>query len=275
MRRENGAHDEDLNGVAERLRDERPTASPLELDRIKTSAMSRARAAVGTRHGARRLAVAGLTVGLLAASTGGVLAGQSGGVTSGNAAVAQYGNQCDVNNNNGAIGSLNGNGNGNGTGNGIDTGSNNGNGNNNGASDGNGSGNDDNNYNCNEDSFNTENITENITNNYAGAANVTNNYTTLSATPTSGVLGATSKKAATSKRRIKIHIAVPHGAKISKVTVKVNGKRLRTVKGKKASANVQLVNLPCGQGTTTVEVTVTLSSGKSITSRHKYHLCAA
>ena len=45
MRRKNDAHKDEVDGVAQRLRYERPEASPLELDRIKTTAMSRAKAA--------------------------------------------------------------------------------------------------------------------------------------------------------------------------------------------------------------------------------------
>ena len=44
MRRKNDA-DRGLEGVAQRLRKERPEASPLELDRAKTTAMSRTRTA--------------------------------------------------------------------------------------------------------------------------------------------------------------------------------------------------------------------------------------
>ena len=79
MPRKEDAHTDELEGVAQRLRDERPQASPLDLDRIKTTAMARAKSgAKGGRTGARRLAVAGLTVGLLVATTGGVLAGEGG-----------------------------------------------------------------------------------------------------------------------------------------------------------------------------------------------------
>jgi len=247
MRRKNDAQRE-LEGVAQRLHDERPEASPLELDRIKTSAMSRTRMGSSGRFGARRLAILGLTVGLLAATTGSVLAGGSSD-HSGNAAVAQYGNDCDTNNSNG-------NGNGNFTGGGS----------------GNGNGNGDNNYNCNENSFNT------TTNNYGGGSttNVTNNYTTVSAAPTpaaSGVLGTKTSKAKTSARRIKIHVKVPHGAKLSRVTVKVNGKKVKTLKGKAASANIELVNLPCSTGATKIQISVTLANGKTVTSTHSYHLC--
>jgi hypothetical protein len=91
MRRKHDANKDELEGIAQRLRSERPVAGPLDLDRSKATAMSRANTASG-RAGARRLAVAGLTVGLMAAGTGGVIAGASSGHSSGNAATAQYGN---------------------------------------------------------------------------------------------------------------------------------------------------------------------------------------
>jgi hypothetical protein len=299
MQRKNDAHKDELEGVAQRLRNERPEASPLELDRIKMTAMSRAQA--GTRRGragTRRLAVASLTVGLLAAGTGGVIASAGSSQTHGNAAVAQYGSNCDTNNGNN-IGSGNGNKDGNGNGNsnfasylghsskgkGKDSGSGgnnssgngNGNGVGNGTENGNESGNGSNNFNCNENSFNTteNNITETVTN------TVTNNYyaTTITfATPAppaaSGVQAAsTTKKATTSSRRIKIHINVPRKAKLSKVTLKVNGKVVSVLKGKKASANINLVNLPCSANGTTVTITAVTNSGKKITQSHTYHLC--
>jgi hypothetical protein len=242
MRRKNDAQSQsELEGVAQRLRKERPEPTPLELDRVKTTAMSRAKTAARGSAGTRRLALAGLTVSLMAATTGGVIASQGPGRSSANAAVAQYGNNCGNGNGNGNSGNGNGNGN-------------NGNGNN-----GNGNGNG--NYNCNENSFNVTNVTN-------------NNYTTVNAAPSGGVRGSKTKKAATSKRHIKIHVNVPGGAKLRKVTVRVNGKHLRTITGKKASANVELVNLPCSKGTTTVEIVVTLSNGKTVTARHQYHLCA-
>jgi hypothetical protein len=243
MPRKHDAHKDELEGVAQRLRNERPEASPLELDRIKTTAMSRA--AAGTRRGragTRRLAVASLTVGLLAAGTGGVLAGE-GGKDKGNAATAQYGGSC------GSV-NINGNGSGNNSG------------------DGNGNGNG--NFNCNENSFNT--ITETVTN------TVTNQYNsstvTIAAPANNGVLGSTTtKKAKTSSRHIKIHINVPRKAKLRKVTLKINGKIVSVLKGKKASANINLVNLPCSSAGTTVTITAVTSSGKTITQSHTYHLC--
>ncbi len=305
MPRKHDAHKDELEGVAQRLRSERPQASPLELDRIKTTAMSRAQA--GARRGgagARRFAIAGLTVGLMAAGTGGVLASVGSDGTHGNAATAQYGSACDTNNGNGnSTGSGNGNKDGNGNGNthfasylgqgdkgkgskGSGDGTNNnsgGNGNENGNANGNANGNDsndgNNNFNCNENSFNETTINEsNTTTN-----TITNNYysstVTVSAAPaaTGGVQAATTGKKITSgSRDIKIHIKVPGKSKLRKVTLKVNGKVVSVLKGKKASANIKLTNLPCSTNTagTTVTITAVTSSGKVITQSHTYHLCS-
>src|SRR4051794_5731562 len=83
---------DDLQDVARRLREERREATPLELDRIKTTAMSRARsfAARGLRS---RLVVAMTSLALVGGATGGVIAGTNAGKSSGkddNAAQKQY-----------------------------------------------------------------------------------------------------------------------------------------------------------------------------------------
>jgi hypothetical protein len=248
MPRKDDAHMDELEGVAQRLRDERPQASPLDLDRIKTTAMARAKSgAKGGRAGARRLAVAGLTVGLLVATTGGVLAGESHGKSkgsgggSGNAANAQYGGECNIQNGSGNVGDNNGQG-------------------------------AENNA-CNENTFITE--TNNITENNNSTTNVTNNYNsstvTVAAPATGGVQAATTaKKATTSSKRVKIHINVPNKSKLRKVTLKVNGKIVSVLKGKKASKNVTLVSLPCSA---TVTITAVTASGKTVTQTHTYNLC--
>ncbi len=246
MPRKDDAHKDELEGVAQRLRDERPQASPLDLDRIKTTAMSRAKSAGKGRAGARRLAVAGLTVGLLVATTGGVLAGEGGhgkkgGNGGGNAANAQYGGECNIQNGSGNVGDNNGQG-------------------------------AENNA-CNENTFITETITENnssTTNN-----NITNNYNsstvTVAGPANSGVLAATTtKKAKTSSKHIKIHVNVPNRSKLRKVTLKVNGKIVSVLKGKKASKNITLVSLPCSA---TVTITAVTASGKTVTQTHTYNLC--
>jgi len=245
MPRKDDAHKDELEGVAQRLRDERPQASPLDLDRIKTTAMARAKSgAKGGRAGARRLAVAGLTVGLLVATTGGVLAGETGhgkskGNGGGNAANAQYGGECNIQNGSGNVGNENGAG-------------------------------AENNA-CNENTFITETITEN--NNSTTNNNITNNYNsstvTVAAPAVGGVQAATTTKKVTSKH-VKIHINVPNKSKLRKVTLKVNGKIVSVLKGKKASKNITLVSLPCPA---TVTITAVTAGGKTVTQTHTYNLC--
>jgi len=255
MRRKNPKHESDLEGIAQRLRGERPEASPLELDQIKTTAMSRAKAATG-RANPRRLVVAALTVGLMAAGTGGVLAAGGTGGAAGNAASAQYSSTNSIC----ANGNHDGNGNGNGGGEG------------NGNENGNGNGN----FDCNNNSFNgsgntTTNNNTNITNNYNSSTVTISGSASIAA---SGVAGTSTSKVKTSSRRIKIHVRVPRKGHLRKVTVSVNGKHFKTVTGKAAAANIVLTNLPCGTGPTTVKVTVTLSSGKTVTETHTYNLCS-
>jgi hypothetical protein len=201
MRRKRDAHTDRFDDVTQRLRAERPEASPLELDRIKTSAMSRAKVVRGGGgFGARRLAVSALTVGLLAAGTGGVIAGVGAVHHSGNAAIAQYGDEC--------------------------TGSN------------------PNSFAC-----------------------------TPPAKGGGGVLGSKTGKGKTSKRHVKIHLSIPRGSKLTKVTVRVNGKVFFVLTGSKVSANIKLTNLPCGKDTTKIVVTAVTSSGRTITQSYRYHLC--
>jgi hypothetical protein len=207
MRRKNDAHKDEVEGVAQRLRNERPEASPLELDQIKTSAMSRAKA--GTRRGragARRLATAGLTIGLLAAGTGGVIAGGSGdhGHGSGggeNATNTQYGGECNISNGSGNIGDKNGAG-------------------------------AENNA-CNENVFITEtNTTTIITNtNSTSTSPVTVDVLPATTPAASGVLAAKTTKPATSKRKIKIHISLARKSTLKKVTLKLDGKTFKVLNG--------------------------------------------
>ena len=89
---------DELQDVARRLRAERPEASALELDRIKTRTMARARASrpKGSvlRH---RLIVAMCAIGLMASGTGGVIAASNNSSNS-NAANSEYspGKGCGV-----------------------------------------------------------------------------------------------------------------------------------------------------------------------------------
>jgi hypothetical protein len=292
MPRKHDANKDELEGIAERLRSERPAASPLDLDRIKTTAMSRAKTASnGGRAGVRRLAVAGLTVGLMAAGTGGVIAGVGSGHSSGNAATAQYGNACVAGNggNGGAGGSGGEGGSANGgkagsggrdaiafgdgkgkSGGSGSTGGAGGDGGEGGAGGAGGTGGAGGSYNCDENTFN---VTEN---NYNGTTTVNNYYVspvtvTTAATPASGVLASTTTKTAAKTGKIKVHFRIPRKGKVKKVTLKLNGKRYAVISGKKASSTINLTNLPCG--TEKLQITVTLESGKTITQTHTYDLC--
>lgn len=83
--------DEDLDEVAQRLREHRPEASALELDHIKMRAM--ARAASSRPKGAvlrTRLLVALCSLGLMAGGTGGVIAAKGGNPGKGSASKGQY-----------------------------------------------------------------------------------------------------------------------------------------------------------------------------------------
>jgi hypothetical protein len=91
MRRKHHPRKDEVDSIAQRLRSERPEASPLELDRAKTTAMSRTRSLGGRRGTRRQFAVAALTIGLMAAGTGGVIAGGTTSSNPTNAATAQYG----------------------------------------------------------------------------------------------------------------------------------------------------------------------------------------
>ncbi len=84
--------DEDLEDVAQRLRESRPEASALELDHIKMRAM--ARAASSRPRGTvlkTRLLAALASLALMAGATGGVIAAQGGNPGKGDAAKGQYG----------------------------------------------------------------------------------------------------------------------------------------------------------------------------------------
>jgi len=250
MRRKNDAYKDDLEGVAQRLGDERPQASPLELDQIKRTAMSRAKAATGGRpFGARRLAVAGLTAGLLAAGTGGVIAGTSGGGTGGNAAVAQYSSSaCDTHNNND---------------------------NNNGNGEGSENNNNNNNFNCNNGSFNNSgNNSGNTTNTTTNTITYNSSTVTLTAgtSANSGVQASKQSKASASKRHFSVHFFAGNGKKLRKLTVRLNGKVIKVYRGRIPST-LDFVGVPCGNVKQHLVITGETTSGKKISETRHYNLC--
>lgn len=82
---------DDLQEIADRLRANRRDPTPLELDRLKVSARSRASSAPAKEPvlGSRLLALV-LTGGLLIGGTGGVLAASGGNGSKESAAESQY-----------------------------------------------------------------------------------------------------------------------------------------------------------------------------------------
>ncbi|MEA2310021.1 MAG: hypothetical protein QOI65_2307 [Thermoleophilaceae bacterium] len=81
----------ELQEVAERLRKERPEASALDLDRIKTRAMATAATSRPKGFALKSRGIAAfLTLALMAAGTGGVIASGGSGTTNGSASNSQY-----------------------------------------------------------------------------------------------------------------------------------------------------------------------------------------
>lgn len=77
--------------IVRRLRDERPQASELELDRMKTAAMAKAKRSRSVRGRPKsRLVVALLTVGLMAGGTAGTVAATHGSTQGSGAAKSEY-----------------------------------------------------------------------------------------------------------------------------------------------------------------------------------------
>lgn len=254
MWRKNDASKDELDGVAQRLRDERPTASPLELDQIKRTAMSRAKVSNGGRaFGTRRLAVAGLTVGLMAAGTGGVIAANGGGGLKANASTAEYSsNECDTNNNVG--------------------GDNNGNNNNFNCNSGTISINETNNSTTNDNSTNTNNdsSTNTTTNNYYSS---TVTLGTAGTTAGSGVLASKQTSVAKSARSFSVHFFAAKGRKLKKLTIRLNGKIIKVLTGGNVATTLDFVGVKCTNVKQNLTLTGTLSNGKKITETRHYNLC--
>ena len=90
-----------------------------------------------------------------------------------------------------------------------------------------------------------------------------------------GVHGTKHHKVPMSHRHITIHLNVPRRATLALVTVKVNGKTLVVLTGSKAGSSIDLPNLPCGKGVTTIVVTAVTRDGTTIRESRQFHLCQA
>ncbi len=80
-----------------------------------------------------------------------------------------------------------------------------------------------------------------------------------------------STKKCVSRRKFRIRLRTPKGAKLTKVTVSLNGKLIRTVKGKRITAKVDLRGLP--KGRFKVKIQVTTADGRKVTGTRKYRTC--
>jgi len=245
-----------LQGVDQRLRAERPQATPLELDQIKRTAMSRADASAPRSSFARRFVVAGLTVGLVAAGTGGVIAaGSNGGYGHNhNAAGSQYSSTVTttttvtqtINNTTSInIGSIN-------------------------------------NSPCTVVAPITGTFTCNI--GTSGTVTVTASATsavqvatlTSSTSGNGGVLGSTEKvktKARTSSRELTIHPRFSKRYRLATETVTINGKAYKFFLHGRTAITVSFKGDACSTTTQHVKITAVTTKGKVLTERRTYKLC--
>jgi hypothetical protein len=86
------------------------------------------------------------------------------------------------------------------------------------------------------------------------------------------VLRLPSTRRCVSRRRFRIRLRTPRGAKLAKVTVRVNGKLVRTVRGKRITARVDLRGLPRGRFRVKIEVRTV--DGRKVTATRRYRTCA-
>jgi uncharacterized delta-60 repeat protein len=89
----------------------------------------------------------------------------------------------------------------------------------------------------------------------------------------SSVFTLPSSKRCVSKRSFKIQIREPKGVKLVSASVTVNNKRVKTLKGKRITAGVDLRGLP--QGRFTVGVSARTIDGRTVKQTRKYRTCAA
>lgn len=81
-----------------------------------------------------------------------------------------------------------------------------------------------------------------------------------------------STKQCVSRRKFRIRLRSPKGAKIASATVKLRGKTVATRKGKRVTAPIDLRGLP--KGTFTVSINVVLTDGRVVTGSRTYRTCA-
>lgn len=84
------------------------------------------------------------------------------------------------------------------------------------------------------------------------------------------VLGAT-QRSCVSRREFRIRLRVPRGKTAISATVRVNGKQVKVVRGKRLRAPVILRGLP--KGKITVKISIKLKGGKRVNGTRRYNTC--
>ena len=74
-----------------------------------------------------------------------------------------------------------------------------------------------------------------------------------------------------SRRKFRIRLRHPRGARVKSAVVRLNGKRVATRRGKRVTAPVNLRGLP--KGRFTVRITVKLADGRTVNGTRRYRTC--
>jgi hypothetical protein len=83
--------------------------------------------------------------------------------------------------------------------------------------------------------------------------------------------GLPAAKSCVSRRDFKIRLRVPKGVKVSSAEVRVAGKKVKVLKGKRLTSQVTLTGLP--KGRFVVQITLIASDGSKITGKRTYRTC--
>ncbi len=89
--------------------------------------------------------------------------------------------------------------------------------------------------------------------------------------PAAGGVAGVQQKSCKSKRSFRIRLRIPKGKKAISATVRVNGKKVKVVRGKRLRAPVRLRGLP--KGKVRVRITIRLANGRKISGVRTYHTC--
>jgi hypothetical protein len=89
--------------------------------------------------------------------------------------------------------------------------------------------------------------------------------------PPAAAVAGTQQRSCKSRRSFRIRLRIPKGKKALSAVVRVNGKKVRVVRGKRLRSAVRLRGLP--KGTVRVRITIRLANGKRISGVRTYHTC--